>query len=324
MLPIGMKKVSIILPVYNEEKNLPSLLLDLNRAISKLRYRVQVVFVDDASRDNTFKILDEKSKSLKSEVVLIQLRTNSGQSSAINAGIKSSNGDYILTMDSDGQHDPSDIVRLVNTMGKGNDMVCGWRTNRYKSDSFFFKHIPSRISNFLINKLMDIKLKDVTGGMRIFTKEVVDYIYLYENMNRFIPIIAVWKGFKVGEIPIKIRKRRHGKTNYNIFRLYGGFLDLLTLKFLVSFSHKPLHFFGGLSLIFLIPGLSVLLYLAFINVSYGISVLDHLFLFFTSAILVIMSFIFLSFGVIADMVSLSKIYEFGRPTFVKKIVKKKR
>ena len=112
-------------------------------------------------------------------------------------------------MDSDGQHDTADIIRLTKEIEKGYDMVCGWRTNRYKSDPFFFKHIPSRIAAFLVNKLIGIKLKDTTGGMRIFTREVVDYIYLYENMNRFIPIIAVWKGFNVEEIPIKIHRRKY-------------------------------------------------------------------------------------------------------------------
>ncbi|MBW2979902.1 glycosyltransferase family 2 protein [Candidatus Woesearchaeota archaeon] len=230
--------VSVVIPTYNEKENAELLYHELKSILDKLKEKHEIIFVDDGSTDGSFDVL-KKIASKKDNVKLVKLAGNYGQSSALAAGIENAEGNIIATMDSDLQHDPKDIPGLIHKLGEGYHVVCGWRKFRGNSDSFIFKILPSKLSNFLINSLTGMKLKDSTGGMRAFRKNVTRTIPLYGEMHRYLPVLAKWKGFKVTEVPIRIRKRKHGKTKYSIFRLFRGFFDLLAIRFFTSYSTRP-------------------------------------------------------------------------------------
>lgn len=306
-------KLSVVIPVHNEEGNLAALYSELKETLQQYK-SYEIIFVDDGSRDNSLKVLKNiKDKNIK----IVKLLSNYGQSTALAAGIEQASGDIVVTMDSDLQHDPKDIPSLIEPLNKGFHVVCGWRKYRGDSDSLLKKTIPSRLSNLMIKLLTHIKLNDVTGGMRAFKKEVTDNIQIYGEMHRYLPILAIWKGFKVTEVPIHIRKRGSGKTNYNAKRLFRGFLDLITIKFFVSYSTKPLHIFGGFGIILFILGFFTGLWVLLDKFIYGVSIVkEHQPLLMLTILLVILGINFFCFGLIADMVTLDAITSKQRKTYV--------
>ncbi len=300
-----MLNLSIVIPIHNEEQNIPILYKELKQVLEKLKKSYEIVFVDDGSKDNSFKILSELAKKDK-KVKIVKLLSNYGQSSAISSGIQNASGENIVTMDSDLQHNPEDIPYLIEPL-KEYHVVCGRRIKRPKNESFLTKTLPSKFSNYLINKLTGLNLKETTGGMRAFKKQVTDNIDIYGEMHRYLPILAAWKGFKITEAGINIRDRKFGKTHYNFKRLFRGFLDLLTIKFLISYSTRPLYIFGGTGLVSFAIGFLIALYLTIQKLFFNLAIGTKLPLFMLSILLMISGIIFLCFGFIADMISLNSI-----------------
>jgi len=239
-----MKEISVIIPVYNEEKNLFLLYQELNNVLVPLRKTYEIIFIDDGSKDNSLKILKQialKDKNIK----VIELRKNFGQTAAFSAGFDNAQGNILVTMDSDLQNDPRDIPRLIEEINKGYDVVSGWRFRRRDS---FTKKITSFFSNKLARKLTRLNIHDFGCSLKAYKKEAIESVELYGEMHRYIPALVAMKGFKVCEIKVNHRQRKHGKTKYGINRLLKGFLDLTYIKFWSSYSTRPLHFFGLLGI----------------------------------------------------------------------------
>src|SRR3990172_6272450 len=236
--------LSVVIPLLNEEKNLPELYKRMNKAISS--YSKEVIFVDDGSTDNTFNILKQFHEK-DPDVKIIRFRRNFGQTAALSAGFDHARGDIVITMDGDLQNDPEDIPRLLEKINAGYDVVSGWRANR--SDPSISKKIPSRISNWLAGRLTGIKLHDSGCTLKAYRSDVIKNIRLYGEMHRYIPAVANWIGASFTEEVVEHHPRRFGKSKYGISRTIRVILDLITVKFLQSFSTRPIHAFGSPGLV---------------------------------------------------------------------------
>lgn len=224
-------EISIVSPVYNEQENLNKFYNELKDTLEKIPREYEIIFVDDGSEDNSFKIL-KKMQGKDNRTKIIKFTKNQGQSAAINCGFNYCSGDYIITMDSDLQFRSKDISKFLNKLDKGYEVVCGWRKNRFEVDGIR-KAGPSKIFNFLVKVLFGDNLNDIAGGMRGIKKEVIECISLSNGMHRYLPIIASNYGFEVTEVPIQIRQRYQGESKYGVKRLLKGFFDLV---FLVLFD----------------------------------------------------------------------------------------
>jgi glycosyltransferase involved in cell wall biosynthesis len=233
--------VSFVIPVYNEEENLPDFYRELTAAGEKLHGSYEIIFVDDGSRDGSFPAL-RRIQAADPKVKIIRLRKNFGQTAALAAGFDRSRGEIIITLDADLQNDPADVPLLVAKMNEGFDIVSGWRVKR--KDKFVSRRLPSKAANWIISRITKVKLHDYGCTLKAFRRDVVKNIKLYGEMHRFIPAIASTMGVAIAEVPVNHRPRIHGKSKYNITKSVRVALDLLTVKFLLSYSTRPLQFFG--------------------------------------------------------------------------------
>lgn len=257
--------LSVIIPIHNEQENIRGFYQELKEALSSMK-KYEIIFIDDGSLDNSFELLKglaEKDKTIK----VIKLKSKSGQSIAIKAGLDHSIGERIVTLDGDGQHHPKYIIDFYNKLDDY-DVVCNLRRNWNKFSTNF--------GNWLIKSLFRVNLKDSVGGMKAFKREVKDHVYLYGDMHRYLPMLALWKGFKVGEQEIIIRRRARGRTKYKFKKSFKGFLDLLTVKFFVSYSSRPSHIFGSAGLVSLGIGSISLLYLILRKLFTGTGITESL------------------------------------------------
>ncbi len=284
--------LSIIIPINNEEQNIMPLYGELRNSLKQIKNH-EIIYVDDGSRDRSFELLNEIAKKNK-KIKVIRLRSNYGQTIAIRAGLDVANGEKIITMDGDGQHDPRFIPYFYEKLNVF-DVVCNYRLNRKKGSTNF--------GNFLIKKLFKVKYKDSIGGMKGLRKQVKDEIYLYGNMHRYLPLLAQWKGFKVSEQKIILRKRRAGLSKYNPGKAFKGFIDLLTIKFFVSYSNRPSHIFGSVGLFGLGIGGVSLIYLILRKLFFGIAISSNMPLFLLGIMLTLIGFNFVFFGFLGDMIA---------------------
>ncbi|MBN1521275.1 MAG: glycosyltransferase family 2 protein [Candidatus Aureabacteria bacterium] len=244
------KDVSVVIPVYNEEQNIEDCYLQVSRALRQMKdKRSEIIFIDDGSSDNTPSKLQEIFQK-DNQVKIIQFRKNFGQTSAMAAGFSLSEGEIIVSMDADLQNDPTDIPLLMAKIDEGYDIVSGWR--RERKDKLISRRIPSILANKIISFTTGVRLHDYGCTLKAFRKEVIKNINLYGEMHRFIPAVASWMGTRITEVPVKHRPRTRGKSKYGITRTFRVILDLITVKFLLSFSTKPIQIFGifGLSSLF--------------------------------------------------------------------------
>ncbi len=241
--------LSIVIPVYNEEPNLESLHRELGAVLSGLGLTYEILAVDDGSTDRSFEILQEIQKT-EPHLRIIRFRRNFGQTAALSAGFTYARGRVIIPMDADGQNDPADIPHLLKKLQEGYDIVSGWRKER--KDNPVTRTLPSRIANWLIGRITGVRLHDYGCTLKAYRAESLKHIRLYGEMHRFIPALARWSGEKVAEIVVNHRPRLHGKTKYGLNRIFKVLLDLITIKFLSSFSTKPIYVFGGLGMICLL------------------------------------------------------------------------
>lgn len=235
-------KLSIIIPIYNEEKNILKLYEILKEVLSSLSMEYEIITVNDGSIDNSYKVLKEISKN-DNTFKIIDFRKRFGQTAAISAGIDMSKGEIIIPIDADLENNPKDIPDLLNKLNEGYDVVSGWRKHRWK-ESFFTRRLTSYIANLLISKIVGLKLHDYGCTMKAYRRDVIKDIKFYGDMHRFIPAYAMWYGAKIIEIPIDYQPREHGESKYGIGRTFRVLLDILTVKFLTDYLNRPMHFFG--------------------------------------------------------------------------------
>ena len=286
------KNISIVIPVYNEAENINELNNEIKTVCEKNNYNYEIIFVDDASSDNTRNII----KTL-SPVKYICFRKNFGQTAAMDAGIKASKHEIIITMDGDRQNNPNDIPLLIEHLEKNDlDVVSGWRKNRKDSIS---KHLVSRCANILRKILINDGIHDSGCSLKVYKKECFDELNLYGEMHRFIPALLKIKGYKIGEIEVNHRPRQAGKTKYNWKRSIKGFIDMLSVWFWNKYAVRPLHFLGGIGLILFLSGIIVTLYTFYLYISLG--KVGHTAWPILSAFLLITGLVLFVLGLISDI-----------------------
>ncbi len=307
-----MVDISIVIPVYNEEENVEILYNEIKTALKNYNY--EIIFVDDGSRDNTFNNLNKiNDKNLK----IIKFRKNFGQTAALFAGFREAKGEIIVQMDGDLQNDPADIPKLLDRMD-GNDMISGWRYNRKDPLS---KKLISKVANRIRRFLIHEPLHDSGCSLKAYKRECFDDIDLYGDMHRYIPALLGWKGFRIGEVKVNHRPRKHGKTKYNYSRLVRGFLDLLNILFWRKYSNRPLHIFGGMGLTMSGMGFLVLVVLIFLRLL-GLISLVRSTLPLLSVLLIIIGIQFFISGLLAD-ISIKNYYSNGKKSYsIEKVVEK--
>jgi glycosyltransferase involved in cell wall biosynthesis len=257
--------LSVVIPVYNEEENVQLLHEGLRNALDPLNQEYELLFVDDGSTDKTLPILEE-IQAHDNKVVVLSLRRNFGQTAAFAAGFDFSRGDVVVTMDGDLQNDPADIPKLLELI-KESDLVSGWRKKR--KDPFFSRRLPSMMANWLISKVTGVKLHDYGCSLKAYRRDVIKNLKLYGEMHRFIPAVASWYGVRVAEVETVHHPRMRGKSKYGISRTIKVVLDLITVKFLQSFSTKPIQFFGPFGILSGFLGFLILLYLSADKLFFG-------------------------------------------------------
>jgi glycosyltransferase involved in cell wall biosynthesis len=246
-----MAKYSIVVPFHNEEENVTIFYARLKQVMEQVDDSFELVVVDDGSNDRTYKLLEEIA-AIDSRVLVVKLRRNFGQTSALAAGFDHASGEFILAMDGDLQHDPNDIPNFLEKLDEGYDIVSGWR--KVRIDNFVMRRIPSRCANWLMAKLSGVHIHDFGTTFKAYRREVIQNIPLYGEMHRFIPALAAWYGASICEIPIRNVNRERGKSHYGIGRTFSVFFDLLTIRFLLKYMSRPLHFFGGLGALGMVVG----------------------------------------------------------------------
>ncbi len=235
------KKISVVIPVYNEESALAPLFEELTGVLRRAGLDFEVLVVDDGSADQSWEMI-KQAQARYPEFRGIKLGRNFGQTSALSAGISAARGELIVTLDGDGQNDPADIPGMLEIMGQGYDLVSGWRKDR--KDRYLSRILPSRIANWMIGFFTGLRLKDFGCTLKVYRSEIIKDIRLYGEMHRMIPALAFWGGARIKEIAVNHRARGSGKSKYNLFRIFNVIFDLVTLKFFVGYFRRPLHFFG--------------------------------------------------------------------------------
>lgn len=291
-------RLSIVIPVFNEEESLPLLFESLAASLDDLPYAWQVVFVDDGSRDNSLALLEQHAADNKEHVVVVAFRRNFGQTAAIAAGVDHADGEIIVLMDADMQNDPADIPMMLEKIDEGYDVVSGWR--RRRQDTFITRTLPSKIANGLISRVTGVHLHDYGCTLKAYRREVLTNFRLYGEMHRFIPAYAGYVGAKIIEVPVNHHPRRYGQAKYGLERTLKVVLDLFTVKFLISYSHKPLYLFGGAGMFLGSISTVILFFLMVRRLLIGISAFESP-LFIVGVMFMIMGFQSILMGLIAEL-----------------------
>src|SRR5215469_9807263 len=294
-----MPKYSIVVPFHNEEENVTALYARLKQVMEQVGDSFELVFVDDGSSDRTYKLLEEIA-AVDSRVLVVKLRRNFGQTAGLAAGFDHASGDFILSMDGDLQHDPNEIPNFLEKLEEGYDVVSGWREKRV--DNFVMRRIPSRIANWLMAKLSGVDIHDFGTTFKAYRREVIHNIPLYGEMHRFIPALASWYGASICEIPIKNVDRLKGKSHYGIGRTFRVFFDLLTIRFLLKYMSRPLHFFGSFGALGILAGSIVSVLLLALKLFTRQHVMDqHGPLFVIAGVLILAGIQMLAIGLLGEL-----------------------
>ena len=253
-------ELSIVIPLLNENESIEELHRWISLSLDKHKYKYEIIFVDDGSTDNSWSVITRLAKK-NTNTRGILFSKNYGKSQALHAGFKSSNGEFIITMDADLQDSPEEIHEMLNKLKEKNlDLISGWKKKRY--DSILLKNIPSKLFNWAARRVSGIQLHDFNCGLKVYRKEVIKTIEVYGEMHRYIPVIAANEGFtKIEEQVVKHQARKYGVTKFGSDRFINGLLDLITLLFLNKFGKRPMHFFGFWGTIMLIVGFGFTIYL---------------------------------------------------------------
>jgi len=264
-------KLSIVIPVFNEEASLRALHGELDEVAAEHGYELDVVFVDDGSSDNSWKLICALARDDR-RVRGIRFRRNFGKAAALNAGFRAALGDVVLTLDADLQDDPHEIPRFLAEMDAGFDVVSGWKQTRHDP---WHKVGPSRVFNCLVGALTGVKLHDHNCGYKCYRREIFREVRLYGELHRFVPVLAAARGYRVSEIVIHHRPRKFGHSKYGLWRIPKGFLDLMTVKFLTGYGQRPQHVLGMIGLgSFALGGIGLTILLLWRLASWRLSFLD--------------------------------------------------
>lgn len=298
-----MLKYTIVVPFHNEEDNVTTLYDRLKGVmegvLAESHDTFELVFVDDGSRDRTFRLLEEIA-AVDSRVLVIKLRRNFGQTSALAAGFDHAQGEYILAMDGDLQHDPLEIPAFLAKLEEGYDVVSGWRMER--GDNFFLRRVPSQIANRLMAALSGVPIHDFGTTFKAYRREIIQSIPLYGEMHRFIPALASWYGASICEIPISNSARSTGKSHYGLSRTFRVLFDLLTIRFLLRYMTRPLHFFGPIAAAGIFSGSALAVFLLVLKISTHAAVhSDHAPLFTIASVLILAGIQVMGIGLLGEL-----------------------
>ena len=249
-----MPKYSIVIPLHNEQENVTDLYDRLKAVMETNGESFEIVLVDDGSTDDTFQLLRQIA-GVDSRVTVVRLRRNFGQTSALAAGFDHARGEYIIAMDGDLQHDPADIPMFLEKISEGYDIVSGWR--KVRIDNFWLRRFPSRCANWLMAKLSGVEIHDFGTTFKAYRREILEQVPLYGELHRFIPALASWHGASICEVPIRNVNRERGVSHYGISRTFRVFFDLITIRFLLKYLGRPLHFFGTVGMMGVFGGLGI-------------------------------------------------------------------
>ena len=295
-------QLSIILPIYNEVESIPLLISELVPSLEQLGYTFEIICVDDGSRDGSFEALKEVHAQ-DERIRVVKFRRNFGQTAAFSAGFDRAKGEIVITMDADLQNDPADIPKLLAKIDEGFDVVSGWRTERWKegASSFITRKLPSMTANWLISSGTGVHLHDYGCALKAYRNEVVKSINLYGDLHRFIPAIASYYGVTVAEVPVNYRTRQFGTSKYGLGRILRVILDLLTVRFLLNYSTRPIQIFGLLGLISFGLGFAIGLYLSILKLFYNMELADRPLL-LLAILLVMIGVQFITMGLLGELV----------------------
>lgn len=290
--------ISVIVPLMDEEESLRELHQQLRSTLNRMNVRYEVLFVDDGSTDNSFRILRDL-KRLDHRIKVIRFRRNYGKSAALAVGFEHAQGNIVITIDADLQDDPAEIPGLVKKVREGLDLVSGWKKVRRDP---LTKTIPSRFFNFVTSVLTGIHIHDFNCGLKAYRREVAKSVKVYGELHRYIPVLAHWEGFSVGEIPVQHRPRKYGRTKFGVGRFWKGFLDLMTALFTTRYFRRPLHLFGLWGMLCVLAGLVIDGWLV-VEWFLGTTALSNRPLFLVGVMLVIVGIQFVSIGLLGELIS---------------------
>ena len=307
-----MPNLSLIIPVYNEQENISLLIEAIKNALVPLSYTWEVVLVDDGSQDGSLGVLTQLAEKDPEHLRVLSFRRNFGQTAAIAAGLDYASGEIIILLDADMQNDPADIPMMLEKLDEGYDLVSGWRKRR--QDTYLTRTLPSNLANMLISRVTGVPLHDYGCTLKAYRREVLEGFRLYGEMHRFIPVFAHSVGAKITEVQVNHQSRKFGKTKYGLERTIKVILDLFTVKFLVSYSSKPIYLFGGAGLALIFGSGAMLAYLGIRRVLTSISVLGSPF-FQLSVMLFILGFQSVLMGLIAELLVRTYYESQRKPTY---------
>lgn len=294
--------ISIVVPLFNEEESLAELVQAIEVSISET-YSYEVIFVDDGSTDTSFQVIKDLS-SKHEQVRGISFGHNYGKSVALQAGFEEVKGKYVVTMDADLQDDPNEVPDMIQMLKGGLDMVSGWKKERFDPIS---KTVPSKFFNYVTRKAAGIHLHDFNCGLKAYKREVIDNIYLYGELHRYIPMLAKKEGFtRIGEKIVKHHPRKYGTTKFGLSRFINGFLDLITILFVQRYFQKPMHFFGTFGILLLMVGTGINVYLAVLRLFLNKGIGDRPLL-FLGILLMVLGIQLLSTGLIGELININHV-----------------
>jgi glycosyltransferase involved in cell wall biosynthesis len=305
-------RISIVIPLYNEEESIPHLWEQLDKAIANYGQPAEVVIVDDGSKDRSFALLQEIAQQ-DHRFTIIRFRRNFGQTAAFAAGFAQASGEVVITMDADLQNDPMDIPLLMAKVDEGYDIVSGWRKDR--QDRYWDRKLPSMLANRLISNVTDVQLHDYGCSLKAYRREVLEHVHLYGELHRFIPALASQVGGTVTEVPVNHRSRQYGRSKYGISRTVRVMLDLINVWFLGSYSTRPIHVFGTLGFASAALGVLVGLYLTFIKLFLGESIGNRPLL-LLAVLLVVIGVQLVTMGLLAEMITRTYYESQGKPIYI--------
>jgi len=290
--------LSIVIPLYNEEESLRELHRELRMVLGGMNLRHEILFIDDGSTDRSFQVLRD-IRGRDRRVRIIRFRRNYGKSAALSVGFEKAQGAIVVTMDADLQDDPAEIPALRRRILEGFDLVSGWKKVRRDPLS---KTVPSRFFNFVTRVMTGIPLHDFNCGLKAYRRDVIRTIHVYGELHRYIPVLAHWEGFRVGELVVRHRSRRFGKTKFGVARFWKGFLDLLTALFTTRYVRRPLHLFGFWGMVAFVIGLLIDAWLV-VEWYLGRTALGNRPLFLLGILLMIVGIQFISIGLLGELIT---------------------
>ncbi len=307
--------ISMIIPVYNEAENIPFLIKKLTDDLLPFNRSYEVIFIDDGSSDSTFTLLEHIQKE-DERIRIIKFRKNYGKSLTLNTAFRNVKGEIVITMDGDLQDDSAEIGKFLGKIDEGYDLVCGWK---YARNDPLTKTAPSKVFNALTRWVTGIPLHDFNCGFKAYRREVINILHLYGELHRYTPVLVNFYGFKITEIPVRHHPRKFGTSKYGFGRLFKGFLDLITIKFLTSYMSRPLHVFGIPGLVSSIIGLIIGVYLLILKFTQNIALSERPLL-LLSILLLLLGLQFLSLGLLGEMITYRSKKEEDTDYFIERIV----